>query len=135
MKFKNLKPITLALAAIFGLGILATTPTLAASDACIKDICDSACNASAKAKEYAGCSGSKDISKAIANVLNSIIAVGGIVAVIFIVVGGFKYMTSAGDPGKIESAKKTIIYALVGLIVCALAFAITNIVIGAVNSA
>ena len=56
----------------------------------------------------------------------------GLVAVIFVVVGGVKYMTSAGDPGKVQQAKKTIIYALIGLIVCALAFAIVNFVISGI---
>ena len=38
-----------------------------------------------------------------------------------IMVGGFKYITSGGDSGKISSAKATIIYALVGLVIVAMA--------------
>lgn len=44
----------------------------------------------------------------------------GVVAVIMIIVGGFKYITSGGDSNKISSAKNTIIYALIGLIIVAL---------------
>ena len=38
-------------------------------------------------------------------------------------------MTSSGDTGKVEKGKKTVIYALIGLVVCALAYAIVNWVI------
>ena len=69
------------------------------------------------------------------NILNAIIFVGGIVAAVFIVVGGFNYMTSAGDASKVAKAKNTIIYALIGLVVCVLAFAIVNWAIGTLNKA
>ena len=65
----------------------------------------------------------------IQNILNAVIAVAGIVAVIFIVKGGFDYMTSSGDAGKVQKAKQTILYAVIGLIICALSFAIVNFVI------
>lgn len=71
----------------------------------------------------------------IVNIINGAIGVLSVVIVIFIIVGGVNYMTSAGDPGKIEKAKKTILYAVVGAIICALAFAITNFVIGALQNA
>ena len=38
-------------------------------------------------------------------------------------------MTSAGDPGKVKKAKDTILYGVIGLVVCVLAFAIVNFVI------
>ena len=63
------------------------------------------------------------------NILESIILVLGIVAVIFIIVGGFQYMSSAGDTSKIQKAKNTILYAVIGLVVCILAFIIVNFVI------
>lgn len=39
----------------------------------------------------------------------------GVIAVIAIVIGGIMYMTSAGDPGKVEKAKSTVTYAMIGL--------------------
>jgi len=45
----------------------------------------------------------------------------GILSVIMIMVGGFKYVTSGGDSGKITSAKSTVVYALIGLVIAALA--------------
>ena len=51
--------------------------------------------------------------------LNAIIV--GVVAIIMIIVGGFRYITSGGDSSKVGSAKNTIIYAIIGLILVALA--------------
>lgn len=89
---------------------------------------DTICSSSApdEVKKAAGCSGGGDITGVVTNILNGIIAVMGFVAVIFVVVGGVQYMTSAGDTQKTEKAKKTIIYALIGMAVCVLAFAIVN---------
>ncbi len=63
--------------------------------------------------------------------VTSILAiVAGIVSVIFIVWAGIKYITSNGDSAKISSAKSTIIYALIGLVVAVLARPMINFVIG-----
>ncbi len=65
-------------------------------------------------------------------ILNAIIGVLGIVAVVVIIIGGVSYMTSAGDAGKVKKAKDTILYGVIGLVICALAFAIVNFVIGSI---
>lgn len=65
----------------------------------------------------------------IESIVNGVIAVGGVVAVIFIVVGGFNYMTSSGDAQKVQKAKATIMYACIGLAIVALSFIIVNFVI------
>lgn len=57
----------------------------------------------------------------------------GIAAVIMIILSGFKYITSGGDASKIASAKNTLIYAIVGLVVVALAQTIVYFVLGKVN--
>ena len=62
-------------------------------------------------------------------VLNTVYSIVGILAVIFIVVAGIRYTTSGGDPAKTKAAQQTLTYAIVGLIVAALAFAITHFVI------
>ncbi|MDO4742152.1 MAG: hypothetical protein Q4A79_02140 [Candidatus Saccharibacteria bacterium] len=63
------------------------------------------------------------------NIINGVIMVLGIVAVIIVIIGGVGFMTSTGDSGKITKAKNTILYGIIGLVVCALAFAIVNFVI------
>jgi hypothetical protein len=52
--------------------------------------------------------------------------------VIVVVVAGIFYVISAGDSGKVAKAKTALTYALVGLGIIIMAFAITNFVIGAV---
>ena len=68
----------------------------------------------------------------VTNILNAIIGVLGLVCVVVMIVGGVNYMTSAGDPGKTKKGKDTILYGLIGLIVCVLAFALVNFVIGGI---
>ena len=60
-------------------------------------------------------------------------SIAGIVAVIFVIIGGVGYMTSAGDPAKLQKAKKTLIYACVGLVIVALSAVIINFVMGIVQ--
>ena len=67
------------------------------------------------------------------NILNAVIGSLGIVAVIVIVIGGILYMTSSGDAGKVKKAKDTILYGIIGLVICALAYAIVNFVISNLN--
>lgn len=83
-----------------------------------------------------GCGGTNtaELQKVVVNIVNGVVAALGLVAVIFIVVGGINYMTSAGDSSKIEKAKKTILYAVIGLVICALAFAIVNFAIDVLSS-
>lgn len=89
----------------------------------------SAQNAAGSAKE-AVCQGANlgggtckadgnQIEKVIALVIRILSIIAGIAAVIMIIVGGLKYITSGGDSSKVASAKSAIIYAIVGLIVVA----------------
>ncbi|MBR2831059.1 hypothetical protein IKE83_01745 [Candidatus Saccharibacteria bacterium] len=65
----------------------------------------------------------------VTGIINGVIAALGIVAVIVIIIGGVNYMTSAGDASKVKKAKDTILYGVIGLVICVLAFAIVNFVI------
>jgi len=85
-----------------------------------------------------GCTGTSELAKAenvVAKIIDSILLVLGIACVVFVVFGGIQYMTSAGDSSKMTKAKHTILYACVGLVICVLAFAITNFVVDTVNKA
>lgn len=55
--------------------------------------------------------------------------VAGIAAVIMIVISGFQFITSAGDPQKVATARQTILYAVIGLIIAALAQALVSFVL------
>ena len=61
--------------------------------------------------------------------LNLFSAIIGIIAVVMIMVGGLKYMTSQGDSANVASAKNTILYAVIGLVVVALAQVIVKFVL------
>ena len=64
----------------------------------------------------------------VSNVINWFIGIAGAVSLIFVVYGGILYITSSGEAGKLEKAKKTITYALIGLIIVALSIVITSFV-------
>ncbi len=74
------------------------------------------------------CDGKEPVFKTITNVLLFVI---GAVSVIMLVVGGIRYTISAGDSTAVTGAKNTIMYAIVGIVVALLAYAVVNFVIGA----
>ena len=53
----------------------------------------------------------------------------GALSVIMLIWGGIRYTTSAGDSNKVQAAKNTVLYAIVGLVVAILVYAIVNMVI------
>ncbi len=63
--------------------------------------------------------------------LNIFLFAAGIVSFIFVIMGGVRYITSTGDPTRIESAKNTLLYAIIGLIVTFLAVPISAFIIHA----
>lgn len=67
------------------------------------------------------------------NALNVAYLVVGIIAVLMLIYAGIAYSISAGDARKIEEAKKTIVYSIVGLIVVILASVITNFIVGSLK--
>ena len=118
---KIVKLSSLILANILG---LIAIPTYAAIDCGDTKIPDSV-------REAAGCNSisADSFPNLIIGILNGVITFAGLVAVIFIIIGGVNYMTSSGDAGKVKKAKDTILYACIGLVICVLAFAIVNFVI------
>ena len=81
--------------------------------------------------QICGASQQDDFSKLMQNVINLLLLVLGMIAVIAIIIGGVRYTTSNGDPGQIKSAKDTILYAVIGLVVAIMAYAIVGFVIAA----
>lgn len=72
------------------------------------------------------------LMKTVVTILNVVVGAVGIVTVAMIVIGGVFYTTSIGDAAKTKRAMHTILYGIVGLVICLLAFAIVNFVLGAV---
>ena len=74
-----------------------------------------------------GCDqGQTPIFRIVTNVLLFII---GAISVIMLIIGGFRYVTSQGDQTQVQSAKNTILYSIVGIVVAILAYAAVNFVI------
>lgn len=74
-----------------------------------------------------------DAMVTVKNVINMLLFIVGIVAVISIIIGGIMYTTSNGDQGNVKKAKDTIMYAVIGLVVAILAFAIVTFVVASVG--
>jgi mannose/fructose/N-acetylgalactosamine-specific phosphotransferase system component IIB len=65
----------------------------------------------------------------IKQVIQVMLVVAGIIAVIMIIVGGIKYTTSNGDQAHVKSAKDTILYSVIGLVVAIISYAIVTYVV------
>lgn len=85
-----------------------------------------------------GCNGSGSITTGIksiaAKVVNIFSIIVGIVSVIMIIYAGFRYITSGGESGSTSNAQKTLIFAIIGLIVVVLAQVIVHYVLNTANN-
>ena len=71
----------------------------------------------------------QDLSSTVIQIINAVIGVLGLAAVVIVIIGGINYMMSSGEAAKVKKAKDTILYGVIGLVICVLAFAIVNFVI------
>lgn len=69
------------------------------------------------------------LNNVISVILNLLSVVVGIIAVVMIIVGALKFITSGGDSQKVASARSTILYAVIGLVIVALAQVIVRFVL------
>ena len=75
------------------------------------------------------------INNIIHSIVNILSVIVGVVAVIMIIIGGFRYVTSAGNPESTKGARNTIVYAIIGLVIVALAQIIVHFVLNSVSPA
>ena len=128
---KILKQISIGLVILFGAGIImagAGGVVIAAPGDNTEEVC--------KGIEATGgtCEDDGILDKVIMNIVNIFSWVVGVVAVIMVIWGGFSYVTSAGDPQKAAKGRMTIVYALVGLIIVALAQVIVKFVLNKITT-
>lgn len=76
-----------------------------------------------------------NLPTAVTNIINVLLILAGLVAAIYMIIGGVKYITSGSDPGQQDKAKNQILYAVLGLIVIGVAAAIVNFIVGAIGVA
>lgn len=125
-----------AIVAVASVGLV--SPSAHAIDV-FKNGCDSktsasttggaASSASTGGSNICGASQKDDFATIAKNIINTLLYVVGIVAVVMIIIGGIRYASSNGDSSAIQGAKNTILYAVIGLIVAIMAFAIVNFVV------
>lgn len=119
---QRIKQLILGLALVFGFSLLlAPAGTVAAVNV------DPLSGVCANNSGGAVCDSKDDsIGSVIQIVVNALLFIVGIISVVMIIVGGLRYTTSGGDSGAVTGAKNTIVFAVVGLLVAFLAFAIVN---------
>lgn len=64
------------------------------------------------------------------DILAIVFAITGAIAFLIVVIAGFQFVISSGDPQKVSKARQTILYAVVGLVVSSAAFTIVKFVVG-----
>jgi Zn-dependent protease with chaperone function len=79
--------------------------------------------------------GTNDIRVTIARIINVALGMLGIVAVVIVLSGGFRWMTASGDEGKVDEAKKIITAGVIGLAIILSAYAIAQFVIDSLITA
>ncbi|MDZ7785874.1 MAG: hypothetical protein U5L95_02005 [Candidatus Saccharibacteria bacterium] len=87
------------------------------------------CGSASTDEEGADANASERVDSIIKTVINVFSIVVGVVSVVMIIIGGLKYITSGGDSGNVTGAKNTILYAIIGLVVVALAQIIVRFVL------
>jgi hypothetical protein len=125
---KRLRTILISLALVFSFGAAVVPAAVyadAAGAACQAIGSDADCAAAPK--------GSVSINKIIRTVVNLLSIAVGIAAVVMLIIGGLKYITSGGDSNQISSAKSTLTYAIVGLVIAALAQFIVQFVLNKIK--
>ena len=70
----------------------------------------------------------RDLGSIISKLLKFIYPIAGVGLLVFLIYGGFAYLTSAGDPKKMEAAKGIITTAIIGFIIVIIAFWVTEII-------
>lgn len=114
---------SILLATLFSFGATPAIVTAQVSDNTIQEgLCT---GASLKIESTGDCEdidndGAERISRIVTRAINTLSLIVGIVAVVMIMIGGLRYITSGGSDASVTSAKNTILYAIIGLIIVAL---------------
>jgi hypothetical protein len=120
---KKWKQLIVTFALLLGFGGAVLVPASNASAINVFDQCKS--NGTSAVCKAQGDS----LGPLIQTVINILLYLLGATAVVMIVIGGMRYTTSNGDSGAIKSAKDTILYSVIGLIVAILSYTIVNFVV------
>ena len=124
---KKIKYVILTMGVVLGFG-LATVPCMVGA-AVTNTAMDSACSGDAANTAVCKDRATDKMPAFIKTIVNALLYILGAVSVIVIILSGIFYTVSGGDSSQVTRAKNTLLYAVVGLIVAILAYAIVNFVI------
>lgn len=133
---QKLKALILSASLLFALSAPVLTPAMASAQTIQQGVCS---GAELDVSGSTGCStakstGNSTFQRYLNDIVNILSVIVGVVAVIMIIVGGFRYITSGGSSEKVTAAKNTILYGIIGLIIVALAQVIVRFILGKVTS-
>jgi amino acid transporter len=83
---------------------------------------------------FLGDTGAGGISGIITTIITIALTLAGLIAILFLIIGGFRYVTAGGNEEQAEAAKKTILNAIIGIIVIILAFVILAVIENAITT-
>ena len=137
--FKEIKSrLTVLIASILFLMPIAVPATVAAAAAASITDCTGIENCITAGADKTGSADSGTADEKVTNIIKLVINtfswVVGIISVIMIIIGGLKYITSGGEGTNITGAKNTILYAIIGLVVVALAQIVVQFVLSNVTA-
>lgn len=81
-----------------------------------------------------GIASTTKLSEVVPNVITILLSVSGVIAVLFIIIGGFQYMTSSGNPEAAKKGRQTLTYAIVGLVIIVLSYIIVSVVLNTLTT-
>lgn len=67
-------------------------------------------------------------------IITWVIAVSGLIALVYLIMGGYNYLTAGGDPAKADKGRVTITNAIIGLVIIAISFALATFVRNQISS-
>ena len=120
-RFNNvLLTIGLALGVVSGVAVLAGPADLTYASAAIEI---------KKGQQATNAGNGQDFTTTVQTVINMLLFIIGLVAVIVIIYSGIKFVLSSGDSNAIKSARDTMLYAVIGLVVAIMAYAVVGWVV------
>lgn len=131
-----MKQLLTKIAATLGVFGLLLVPALVPATAGAQDIQSNLCkgvNFSTTDDNCSEAEAEESVNSIITTIIDIFSLVVGFVSVIMIIVGGFKYITSGGNDASVAGAKNTILFAIVGLVIVALAQVIVRFVLSRVE--
>jgi len=75
----------------------------------------------------------KDANQALDSILTTVYAWAGVICIIVIIIAGYYYTNSSGDPAGVNRAKQAIVGSVAGLVIIIMAFAVTQFALGRIG--